>query len=78
MVVRTDFHPAKAAEIAFGLIGTCAFVEELDRVIDAVRHSTGMKRVPSGAFVGVEYGKVSNVIADVGNGIAFIGNNERK
>ena len=78
MMVRTDFHPAKAAEIAFGLIGADALVEILDRVIDALGHPTGVKGIPSGAFVGVEYGKVGDMIANVRNGIAFVGNDEGK
>jgi len=78
MVVGADFHPAKSAEIAFGLIGACAFVEELDRVIDAVRHPTGVQRIPARAFVGVQYRKVGNVITDVGNGIAFVCDDEGK
>jgi len=78
MVVRANLHPAKAAEIAFGLIGTRTFVEELDRMVDTVGHPTGVQRIPASAFVRVQDGKISNVIADVGNGIAFVGDNERK
>lgn len=76
MVVRPDFHTAKAAEIAFGLIGASALVEELDRVIDALSHPTGVKRIPARTFIGVENGKVGDMIADVGNGVTLIGNNE--
>ena len=42
MVVGADFHPAKATEIAFGLVGANALVHKPDAVIDAVRIPTGV------------------------------------
>lgn len=60
MVVRSGFHRANAREIAFGLVGANALVHELDTVIDAVRIPTGVKRIPSGAIVGMDGCKCLN------------------
>src|SRR5690606_6842422 len=76
MVVRPDLHAAKAAEIAFRLIGADALVIERNRVIDPAGIPTGVKRIPSAAFVGVDGGESANPVADMGNGIAFRGDDE--
>lgn len=47
MVVRADFHAAKAAEVAFGLIGASALVRISERVIDAPCFPTGVERIPA-------------------------------
>ena len=76
MVIRPNLHAAKAAEIAFSVVR--AFVLERNRVIDALRVPSGMKRVPTAALVGIERGKVLDVMAHVGSGVTLVGDDERK
>ena len=78
VVVRADFHPAQAREVAFSLIGADPFVVIPNAVIDPVRVPPGMKRVPSGAFVGMDRRQRANVIAHQRHCIAFTGNHERQ
>lgn len=73
MVIRSNLHAAKAAEIAFSVVRADAFVLERNRVIDALRVPSGMKRVPTAALVGIERGKVLDVMAHVGSGVTLVG-----
>lgn len=72
MMVRPNFGTAKAAEIAFGLIGADALVHEANTVIDAPRIPTGVKRIPTCAFVGVDGRECPDVIANERHRIAFL------
>lgn len=78
MVVRANFHPAQAREIAFGLIGAHAFILERNRVIDPARIPSGVKQIPPAAFVGMDGCERANMIAHIGDGIAFIAHDEGK
>lgn len=78
MVMRADLHAAQAREVAFGLIGADAFILERNRVIDAARIPSGVQGIPTAAFVGMDSCERANVIADVGDGIAFIANDKGK
>src|SRR5690606_9875326 len=78
VVVRPDFHPAKAREVAFRLIGADAFIHKRNRVVHPARIPTGVEGIPTAAFVGADRGESANVIADVGDGITFVGDNERE
>jgi len=77
-MVRSGFHATKAAKEALGLIGANAFVIERNRVIDAARIPSGVKRIPSGAFVGIDGGESADMIADERDCIAFICDDEGK
>ena len=72
------FGAAKAAEIAFGLIGANAFVHERNRVIDALRIPTRVKRIPARAFVGVDGRERANAVANDRASVALIGDHERQ
>ena len=78
MVVRAGFHAAQAAKVAFGLVGANALILERNRVIDAARIPSGEQCIPTCAFVGMDGGEGADMIADVRNGIAHMGNNERE
>ena len=54
MVMRSDFGAAKAAEIAFGLVGANPVIHKRYRVIDAVRLPASVKGIPSAPFIGID------------------------
>ena len=78
MVVRSGFHAAKAAEIAFGLISANTLVHELHLVIDAVHIPTGVQRIPARAFVGMNSRQRFDMIAHQRHRIAFCAAQERQ
>lgn len=78
VVVRSDLGAAKAAEIAFRLIGANAFVHERNRVIDAARIPTGVKRIPTGAFISINSRKCADAIASDRASVTLIGDHKRK
>lgn len=76
MVVRSDFHAAKAAEEALSLIGASAFIRIGDSVIDAPSLPTCMERIPASSFVGMDDCQIADMIANHRHRVAFVANDE--
>jgi len=76
MVVRSDLHTAQAREVAFSLIVANALIHKRYAVIDAFRIPSRVQCVPSSALVGKDSRQRADMIADIGNGITLVADNE--
>ncbi len=69
-------HPAKAGEIAFGLIGANAVQAVGNRVIDALRVETGVQHVPMRSFVGMDTGGHIGALVGVEHAVSLVANHK--
>lgn len=78
VMVRADFHPAKAREVGLSLIGARAVIGVGERVINAPRLPSGVQVIPARRFVGMDSREGIDHIANHRNRVAFMAHNKRK